>query len=51
VSIRSCAPPISVLMERPHDALLEVEKLDAFYGASQILHGVDLTFAPVSRWR
>ncbi|SNT52725.1 amino acid/amide ABC transporter ATP-binding protein 2, HAAT family [Tardiphaga sp. OK246] len=27
-------------------ALLEVEKLDAFYGASQILHGVDLTFAP-----
>ena len=27
-------------------ALLEVEKLDAFYGASQILHGVDLAFAP-----
>lgn len=27
-------------------ALLEVEKLDAFYGVSQILHSVDLTFAP-----
>jgi branched-chain amino acid transport system ATP-binding protein len=27
-------------------ALLQVEKLDAFYGASQILHGIDLTFAP-----
>jgi branched-chain amino acid transport system ATP-binding protein len=26
--------------------LLEVEKLDAFYGASQILHGVDLAFLP-----
>jgi branched-chain amino acid transport system ATP-binding protein len=27
-------------------ALLEVEKLDAFYGTSQILHGIDLTFVP-----
>jgi branched-chain amino acid transport system ATP-binding protein len=26
-------------------ALLQVEKLDAFYGASQILHGVDLSVA------
>ena len=27
-------------------ALLEVERLDAFYGASQILHGLDLKVAP-----
>jgi branched-chain amino acid transport system ATP-binding protein len=26
-------------------ALLEVERLEAFYGASQILHGIDLKFA------
>jgi branched-chain amino acid transport system ATP-binding protein len=27
------------------NALLEVERLEAFYGASQILHGIDLKFA------
>ena len=50
--IRRCAPPISAITERLVTALLKVERLEAFYGASQILHGVDLAIdSAASRWR